>query len=311
MLDHYYTPRDLPPLASSDGDPGVVAAPTVDPFPGTKLGLGLGVDRVDRDRDRKAQPRDTILHDLRVLDDFTLEFDCDSGSEDESGSDDGYVSTLLRLQRQRAAAQGQELGLGTPRKIAGARRVARAVSSPRALTTAPLPAADAGKSKNKSKTKSEGEVFQSITATPGLESTSFEELRLETYLQSLVATGTARPQPAFCPAVVIPPAFAAWFCESGDHSDADGEGRASRSGRAGSDSRSRSRSGAHGDGDGGDGEGEDGGEDGGDVEMGDASPQAQLQPQPHPPFVFRAASYPPANAADWGGFRFGSGSGSG
>ncbi|KAF8161835.1 hypothetical protein K438DRAFT_2025742 [Mycena galopus ATCC 62051] len=46
---------------------------------------------------------------------------------------------------------------------------------------------------------------ESIAAIPGLESASFEELRLETYRQSRVAIGTARPQPAFAPAVVIPP----------------------------------------------------------------------------------------------------------
>ncbi|KAJ6488200.1 hypothetical protein C8R47DRAFT_510267 [Mycena vitilis] len=65
-----------------------------------------------------------------------------------------------------------------------------------------------------------GELFQSITAIPGLESTSFEELRLETYLQSLVATGTARPQPAFARSGVIPPGFAAQFVGA----DASGEG---------------------------------------------------------------------------------------
>ncbi|KAJ7286817.1 hypothetical protein C8J57DRAFT_1495311 [Mycena rebaudengoi] len=39
------------------------------------------------------------------------------------------------------------------------------------------------------------------------------ELRLETYMQSLVATGTARPHPAFLPVAVISPAFSAPFVD--------------------------------------------------------------------------------------------------
>ncbi|KAJ7687164.1 hypothetical protein B0H17DRAFT_700158 [Mycena rosella] len=166
------------------------------------------------------------------------------------------------------------------RKIAGARRVARAVSAPRAPravlameveveNVSASASASASTTEGRLGSTPEGEVFQSITAIPGLESTSFEvrrhlpsppppllsqmsqfsrhipfclsphfliavfpastcplsaspayvrtdtvqELRLETYLQSLVATGTARPQPAFAPALVIPPAFSAPFCD--------------------------------------------------------------------------------------------------
>lgn len=51
-----------------------------------------------------------------------------------------------------------------------------------------------------------------------------QELRLETYLQSLIATGTARPPPAAAPALVIPPAFQAQFCEHNKDDDDDDEG---------------------------------------------------------------------------------------
>ncbi|KAH7919089.1 hypothetical protein BV22DRAFT_1041231 [Leucogyrophana mollusca] len=54
-------------------------------------------------------------------------------------------------------------------------------------------------------------VFQSITATPGVSAWSFEELRAECYSQSLVATGSApRAVPQGAPSwMVIPPAFVA------------------------------------------------------------------------------------------------------
>ncbi|KAJ7033497.1 hypothetical protein C8F04DRAFT_1396098 [Mycena alexandri] len=285
MLDHYYTPRDLPLDDVAVGVASLQDEEPIFPLAGTS---NLSLDSKKNGLEKDAlRPRDTILHDLRVLTDFTLEFDCDSGSEDESGSDDGYVSTLLRLQRQRnnLLARGVNdvvgLGLGTPeRKIAGARRVARAVSSPQAVPRAMVEDIGVGVATQdvQGTRKLEGEVFQSITAIPGLESMSFEELRLETYLQSLIATGTARPQPAFCAALVIPPAFSAQFCEAQEE----------------------------------DGDGEDGDGDG-DVEMGDVlSPSASTshpipQAAAHPPFVFRAASYPPAHAQQWGGggFRFG------
>ncbi|KAJ7796534.1 hypothetical protein B0H14DRAFT_2914718 [Mycena olivaceomarginata] len=117
---------------------------------------------------------------------------------------DGYVSTLLRIQRAAVPAV-------LPRKIAGARRVARAASAPQPMRSTSTGSID-------------DELFQSITAIPWPESTSFEELRLEIYRQSLIATGTARPQPAFAPPLVIPPAFAPQFVERADvDADADSD----------------------------------------------------------------------------------------
>lgn len=52
-------------------------------------------------------------------------------------------------------------------------------------------------------------IFQSISATPGLRSWSFEELRTECYSQSRLATGVApRAVPPGAPSwMIIPPAF--------------------------------------------------------------------------------------------------------
>ncbi|KAF7288440.1 hypothetical protein HMN09_01396700 [Mycena chlorophos] len=179
MLDHYYTPRDRDPPPTQD-----------------LMSVNVG-------RDSKPQlfaPRTVVDLTSLSLDQIPFAFDCDSDEDDEdSGSDDGYVSTLLRLQRSLPLVVG-------PRKIAGARRVARAVSSPAVATTATTHSMEV-------ETTPEGEMFHSITAIPGLQTTSFEELRLETYMQSLIATGSARPQPAYTPAVVIPPAFSPHFCD--------------------------------------------------------------------------------------------------
>ncbi|KAG2032285.1 hypothetical protein BDR03DRAFT_985788 [Suillus americanus] len=53
------------------------------------------------------------------------------------------------------------------------------------------------------------DIFQSISATPGLQSWSFEELRAECYSQSRLATGVApRPVSPGAPSwMIIPPAF--------------------------------------------------------------------------------------------------------
>lgn len=53
------------------------------------------------------------------------------------------------------------------------------------------------------------DMFQSISATPGLRSWSFEELRTECYSQSHLATGVApRAVPPGAPSwMIIPPAF--------------------------------------------------------------------------------------------------------
>ncbi|KAF7298463.1 hypothetical protein MKEN_01371400 [Mycena kentingensis (nom. inval.)] len=152
-------------------------------------------------------PRTVIDLTSLDLDQIAFAFDCDSDSDNEasgSGSDDGYVSTLLKLQRSIPVVQA-------PRKIAGTRRVARAVSSP-AVVAARDNGMDVEIQQHQRSATPEGELFQSITATPGLETTSFEELRLETYMQSLISTG-ARPPPAYTPATTIPPAFSPYFCE--------------------------------------------------------------------------------------------------
>ncbi|KAJ7650989.1 hypothetical protein FB45DRAFT_889279 [Roridomyces roridus] len=197
MLDHYYTPRDL--VANAD----------LTPLPDTPIDLDVA-------KPPRSAP---AVVDLTALD--LLAFDCDSDSD--SGSDDGYVSTLLRMKAQAQVA--------TPRRIAGARRVARAASAPGPARMMEVDLPGTGNSLKVpspstslatgtgGRTVREGEMFQSITAIPGLESTSFEELRLETYLQSLIATGTARPPPASAPALVIPPAFQAQFCESRDEDE--------------------------------------------------------------------------------------------
>ncbi|KAJ7660441.1 hypothetical protein B0H17DRAFT_1212622 [Mycena rosella] len=124
-----------------------------------------------------SPPRAAIF-DLSTLDLEHLAFDCDSGNE--SGSDDGYVSTLQRMQR------------ALPPATAPARRVARVVSAlraPRALLAMEVEVENASVSASTSASTMtegrlgstpEGEVFQSITVIPGFESTGFEELRLET-----------------------------------------------------------------------------------------------------------------------------------
>ncbi|KAJ7796509.1 hypothetical protein B0H14DRAFT_2914615, partial [Mycena olivaceomarginata] len=195
MLEHYYTPRDL-----SDG---LLQ-------PGADNGHPILTDLTKP----RANGTDTpAVVDLSAL--ALVAFDCDD-SDSESGSDDGYVSTLLRIQRAAVPAV-------LPRKIAGARRVARAASAPQPMRSTSTGSIDVDfdfdtptTNGNAPRTASEGELFQSITVIPGLESTSFEELRLEIYRQSLIATGTARPQPAFAPPLVIPPAFAPQFVERAD-----------------------------------------------------------------------------------------------
>ncbi|KDR75536.1 hypothetical protein GALMADRAFT_140176 [Galerina marginata CBS 339.88] len=67
-----------------------------------------------------------------------------------------------------------------------------------------------------------GQLLQSITATPALNHSSFEELRLECYLQSVVAKGSP-PLPVNVtesPWEVIPPVFNAFKFEE-DEEDAD------------------------------------------------------------------------------------------
>ncbi|KAJ7478659.1 hypothetical protein B0H11DRAFT_2028166 [Mycena galericulata] len=181
MLDHYYTPRDLPaPDMNNDHSNAI-----------------LDVDIAGPDVGKPHPPRMGMGIDLRALslEQLCVAFDCDDDDEDEdgrAGSDDGYVSTLLRLQRQCAPA--------LPRRIAGARRVARAVSAPQQQQRVVMEEVDMEGGVDKSQDKGgrtrdprvrpghrqakaqaqggrstpEGELFQSITAIPGLESTSFE-----------------------------------------------------------------------------------------------------------------------------------------
>ncbi|CAK5264466.1 unnamed protein product [Mycena citricolor] len=191
MLDHYYTPRDSAPS---------VLDTSILPLP-----ISIDLSANMKTTDPRVKPTPVLRAAVVDLSSIPLEeiaFDCDSASDDESGSDDGYVSTLLRLQREMAPA--------VPRRIAGARRVARAASATLPPKTPDVEMQTQGGHAPK-RQMPEGELFQSITAITGLESTSFEELRLETYLQSLIATGSARPQPASAPALVIPPAFSSQF----------------------------------------------------------------------------------------------------
>ncbi|KZT04932.1 uncharacterized protein LAESUDRAFT_813812 [Laetiporus sulphureus 93-53] len=60
------------------------------------------------------------------------------------------------------------------------------------------------------------EVFQSITCTPGLRDTSFEELRLGCYRSSFDATGTLpKPVPEYSPReAIIPPLYAPFTSEN-------------------------------------------------------------------------------------------------
>ncbi|KAF7350848.1 hypothetical protein MSAN_01646900 [Mycena sanguinolenta] len=302
MLDHYYTPRD-----------------DLEVFIPTPIRMHTSTDteaiRTRTDADIVAKPRASGVNaiDLSALAlEQLVAFDCDSDDSDtESGSDDGYVSTLLRIQRALPPPQ---------RKIAGARRVARAASAPVPTMRTPLSAGegraaegegegmdvDGAPSGRGRKSAREGELFQSITAIPGLQGASFEELRLETYRQSLAATGTARPQPALAPPLVIPPAWASTFVEAEDDED-EGEGdeaSSSSSSYSGSDSASGGGSGDDADLEiGADADLEIGDDVAADVEMRDAFGKTQdpRKKHTHTPtldprkaFTFRAASYPPA-----------------
>ncbi|KAJ7072979.1 hypothetical protein C8F01DRAFT_1362213 [Mycena amicta] len=242
MLDHYYTPRDpLPAEQMTVLSGGILAEYS----PGS---AAVG------EKPKPLAPRTVVDLTSLNLEQIPFAFDCDS-DEDDSGSDDGYVSTLLRLQKSLPVVTG-------PRKIAGARRVARAVSSPivPGITTAkmemPVEMAQTPR-----------EIFQSITAIPGLETTSFEELRLETYLQSLIATGCARPQPAFTPAMAIPPTFSPQFC------DWDKESASTDAEMPNSDTPAPASSST----------------------LSFPGPSSLTPGHGHPPFVLRSVSFPPSN----------------
>ncbi|KAJ7312806.1 hypothetical protein DFH08DRAFT_896627, partial [Mycena albidolilacea] len=207
-----------------------------------------------------------------------LAFDCDD-SDSESGSD-GYVSTLLRIQRAAVPAV-------LPRKIAGARRVARAASAPQPMRSTSTGSIDVDfdfdtptTNGNAPRTASEGELFQSITVIPGLESTSFEvrcvAFSLST-VQSLRRERHRATQPAFAPPLVIPPAFAPPFNATWD-SDSDVEmedATAEGTGKTLDPRKTKKQDPAR------------------------TAALKQASAQAHAPFVFRAASYPPA-AHEWG-----------
>ncbi|KAJ6631314.1 hypothetical protein B0H10DRAFT_1978168 [Mycena sp. CBHHK59/15] len=244
MLDHYYTPRDPVPLplslspAGADAVMGSNISNSGAALSDTVLGSALSDTVSVFARVPRTAPQ--------LVD---LVFDCDDDDDDDSdsGSDDGYVSVILRaLVRPAPPPPG-------PRRIAGARRVARAVTAPfpqvpvqgfpeaaaGAPLASPFPQVATGVAEaapqlgwaardslptwtpTQPATSTWGptwtpappaaaspreELFQSITATPGLRGSSFEELRLETYRQSLIATGSARPPDARFGAG-IPPAF--------------------------------------------------------------------------------------------------------
>lgn len=168
MLDHYYTPRDA-----------------LIPLPDPHLALALTPPLLPSAADKPLPPRAAVV-DLSALSLEQLAFDCDSASD--SGSDDGYVSTLLRIQRTLPVSTSASASApATPRKIAGARRVARAVSSPGPqlhLQPAPQLQMDVEVAAGVA-AGPEGELFQSITAIPGLESTSFEVRVVLSYISFL------------------------------------------------------------------------------------------------------------------------------
>jgi len=91
---------------------------------------------------------------------------------------------------------GKTLFSSSPRKTAGSARVAKALQYQQAPVAIHIP----------------GEVFHSISAMPGFEGRSFEELRHECYSQSIIATGSG-PQPVFQPEMVIPPRYAPFLNE--------------------------------------------------------------------------------------------------
>ncbi|PPQ92419.1 hypothetical protein CVT25_008640 [Psilocybe cyanescens] len=68
-----------------------------------------------------------------------------------------------------------------------------------------------------------GQVLQSITATPALKQSSFEELRVECYLQSFIAKGCSPSpvDPIKTPWNVIPPMYNAFVDTIEDEDDAD------------------------------------------------------------------------------------------
>ncbi|KAH9485641.1 hypothetical protein JR316_0002551 [Psilocybe cubensis] len=68
-----------------------------------------------------------------------------------------------------------------------------------------------------------GQVLQSITATPALNHSSFEELRVECYAQSQIAKGCPPSvvDPVKAPWAVIPPVYNAFLDTSDDQKETD------------------------------------------------------------------------------------------
>jgi len=116
-------------------------------------------------------------------------------SDDESDCDRSYTSVCsLLVIRQRGKGSKNAVQVPT-RRIAGTRRVSNhCEKNGSTLATA---------------SNASVQLLQSITAIPALADRSFEEIRLECYNQSVVATG--RPPQAvnlsLNPSAVIPPLF--------------------------------------------------------------------------------------------------------
>jgi len=115
-------------------------------------------------------------------------------SDDESDCDRSY-SSVCSLLVIRKHAKGSNTAHGLPRRVAGSRRVSNYCDK-NGSTPTTIPSANV-------------QLLQSITAIPALADRSFEEIRLECYNQSMIATGKP-PQavnPSLNPSAVIPPLF--------------------------------------------------------------------------------------------------------
>lgn len=124
-------------------------------------------------------------------------------SDDESDCDRSCTSvrTLLLIRRHtKGSGDGTNTIQDSPRCIAGTRRVSSYNQKKGLLPTTTAAEPSCGIT---------GQLLQSITAIPALADRSFEEIRLECYNQSVVATGKP-PQAVNAvlnPSAVIPPLF--------------------------------------------------------------------------------------------------------
>ncbi|KAF8627652.1 hypothetical protein AX15_004345 [Amanita polypyramis BW_CC] len=125
----------------------------------------------------------------------SVEFDI---SDDESDHDRSYnsVYTLLVIRQRTKGANNINMMQESPRPIAGTGRVSNYYHEKKGLTHVPISGTSV-------------QFLQSITAIPALSDRSFEEIRLECYSQSVIATGSP-PQAVNIssnPSTIIPPFF--------------------------------------------------------------------------------------------------------